>query len=128
MSNEKYLIVSYFAVGAACLGLGFLTFGLLRASFGALTRAAPGGRLGHVLRRLFLLGIVLPAMLGFLSVSFRSCSKQTYPAIVADRSYLVAKNQEQLKAGLSHIAVALLAWGVIVAMAMAATEKRNDVE
>jgi hypothetical protein len=57
---------------------------------------------------------------GFFSVSFRSCSKQNYQAIVQDRAYLVAKNQEQLGAALTRMAVALLVWGLILAVAASA--------
>lgn len=107
MGNEQYLIVSYFVVGAGCLGLAVATYALLRRSFGALSAITPGGRLGGILRRLFLVGIIVPALLGFFSVSFRSCDKETYEAIVGDRSYVMAKNQEQLGDALSYIAVAL---------------------
>lgn len=125
MSNEQYLIVSYFAVGLACAGLAFATFKFLWQSFAALTSAIPGGRLGSVFRKLFLAGIVLASMAGFFSVSFRSCGKQSYQAIVQDRSYLVAKNQEQLGTSLSRMAAALLVWGLILAVAFLA-KRRNE--
>jgi hypothetical protein len=64
----------------------------------------------------FLLGIIVPALFGFFSVSFRSCKKKTYEAIIADQAYLVAKNQEQLSAALFYIAIALLVWGLIVSI------------
>jgi len=115
MTNEQYLIVSYFVVAAACLALGLATHAFLRRSFGALASAAPGGRLARVLGRLFRLGIVLPAMAGFLSVSFRSCDVRTYSGIVANRSYLVSKNLEQLGACLSYVVIALLVWGLLLA-------------
>ncbi|MEW6444077.1 MAG: hypothetical protein AB1640_24290 [bacterium] len=115
MTNEQYLIVSYVAVAGACLALGLATHALLHRSFAALTAAAPGGRLGRIFKRLFLLGIVLPAMAGFLSVSFRSCEVRTYAGIVANRSYLIAKNLEQLGASLSYIAIAIWLWGFLIA-------------
>ena len=116
MSNEHYLIVSYFAVGVACVALALATYALLRRSFAALTNAVPGGRLGRVLGKVFLLGILLPAIAGFFSVAFRSCDKETYEAIIADRSYLIAKNKEQLGTSMSHMCWALLVWGLIVAV------------
>lgn len=125
MSNEHYLIVSYFAVGAACVTLAFATYALLRRSFAALTNAVPGGRLGRILRKLFLIGIVLPALTGFFSVTFRSCEKETYEAIIRDRSYLVAKNQEQLGTSMSHISGALLVWGLIVAVRFVTVRKKQ---
>ena len=128
MSNEQYLTVSYFAVGAACVTLGFATYELLRRSFAALTGAVPGGRLGRVLRKVFLIGIVLPALGGFFSVTFRSCGKNTYETIIADRSYLVAKNQEQLATSMSHISIALLVWGLIVAVGLVTVGKKRAAE
>ena len=86
MNNEQYLILSYFVVGAVCILLALATYALLRRSFAGLTRAIPGGRLGLVFRRLFLLGIVLPALAGFVSVTFRGCDKETYEAIIAGSS------------------------------------------
>ena len=115
MTNEQYLVLSYLVVAGACLALGLATCAFLRRSFAALATTAPGGRLGRMLRRLFLPGIVLPALAGFLSVSFRSCDVRTYPEIIAHRSYLVAKNLEQLGACLSYLVVAVLVWGFLIA-------------
>ena len=125
MTNEQYLIVSYFVVACACLALGLATYAFLHRSFAALSTTAPGGRLGRVLKRLFLLGIVLPAMAGFLSVSFRTCDVRTYPDIVANRSYLITKNLEQLGASLSYIAIAILLWGFLIAAGFLVIRKRK---
>jgi hypothetical protein len=74
----------------------------------------------------FLLGIIVPALFGFFSVSFRSCKKETYEAIIADQAYLVAKNQEQLSAVLSYIAIALLVWGLIVSIGFLVLSKKKE--
>ena len=124
MTNAHYLIVSYFVVGAACLVLAVATYSLLRRSFVELSADVPGGKLGLILRKLFLLGIVLPALVGFFSVTFRSCSKDSYEAIIANRSYLVAKNQEQLGTSVSYVCIALLVWGLIVALGFLTMRKR----
>ena len=113
MTNEQYLVVSYFTVGLLSFAFALATYLLLRHSFIGVTQAVRG-KLSIILRRLFLIGIILPALVGFFSVSFRSCSKETYVQIIADRSYLVAKNQEQLSTSLSHIVIALLLWGLII--------------
>ncbi len=115
MTNEHYLIASYFVVAAACMAVSFAVYTLLRRSFAAMTTVVPGGRLGNLLQRLFFIGIVLPGLAGFLSVTFYSCDKPTYQKIIADRPYLVAKNQEQLSASFSYIVIALLIWGFIAA-------------
>jgi hypothetical protein len=113
MTNEQYLVVSYFTAGLLSFAFAFATYLLLRHSFIAVTQAVRG-KLSIILRRLFFIGIILPALGGFFSVSFRSCSKETYVRIIADRSYLVAKNQEQLSTSLSYIVIALLLWGLII--------------
>lgn len=126
MTNENYLIVSYFVVALVCLALSIATYILLRRSFAAIIATAPGGRLGNILRTLFLIGIILPAMAGFFSVSFRSCEKESYQSIIEDRSYLVAKNQEQLHASLSYIVIALLVWGALVATAFMTIKTKGE--
>ena len=127
MTNEQYLVVSYFTVGLLSLGFALATYLLLRHSFIAITQAV-GGKLSIILRRLFFIGIILPALFGFFSVSFRSCSKETYVQIIADRSYLVVKNQEQLSTSLSHIVVALLLWGLIILGAFIINKNHKIVE
>ncbi|MCJ7773275.1 MAG: hypothetical protein MUP22_09100 [Desulfobacterales bacterium] len=113
MANEQFLIVLYIIIGLLSLGFAILTYIWLRGSFDEIMNAV-SDRLSVILKRLFFIGIVLPAMAGFFSVSFRSCSKQTYANIIADRSYLIAKNQEQLSTSLTYIVIALFVWGVIV--------------
>jgi len=114
MTNEQYLIVFYFAAGLLSLGSALATYLWLHRSFVGVVRVIPSGHFARILRKLFSPGIILPALFGFFSVSFRSCEKDTYEKIIADRAYLVAKNQEQISASLSHIVVALLVWGFIV--------------
>ena len=122
MANEQFLIVSYIIIGLISLGLAILTFVLLRDSFNGIMNVLPE-RLSIILKKLFFIGIVFPAMAGFFSVSFRSCSKQTYAKIIAERSYLIAKNQEQLSTSMTYIAIALLAWGIVVLGALLVSER-----
>ena len=120
MNNEQYLLLSYFVVGAASVLLALATYAMLRRSLAGVSQAI-GGRLGSIFRRLFLLGILLPAMFGFFSVTFRGCGRNTYDKIVAERSYLVEKNQEQLKSTMIYTAVALLVWALLVSVGLAAS-------
>ena len=113
MANEQFLIVSYIIIGLLSLGLAILTYTLLRDSFSGIMKVVPE-KLSIILKKLFFIGIIFPAMAGFFSVSFRSCSKQTYAKIIAERSYLIAKNQEQLATSLTYIVIALFLWGIIV--------------
>lgn len=113
MTNEQYLVVSYFTTGLLSFAFALATYLLLRRSFIAVTQTVRG-KLSNILRRLFFIVIILPALAGFFSVSFRSCSRDTYVKIIAERSYLVAKNQQQLSTSLSCIVITLLLWGLII--------------
>jgi hypothetical protein len=125
VTNAQYLVLSYFAVGAACLLLALATYALLRRSLADLNRAVPGDRLDLLFRRIFPLGIILPALAGFFSVTFRSCGKDTYEKIIADRSYLVAKNQEQLGTSFMCVALVLLIWALLVSVGFVTLGKQS---
>lgn len=122
MANEQFLILSYIIIGLLSLVFAILTYVLLRDSFNGIMKTVPD-RFSVILKKLFFIGILFPAMAGFFSVSFRSCSKQTYAKIIAERSYLIAKNQEQLSTSLTYIVIALLAWGIIVVGALMVSQK-----
>ena len=113
MTNEQYLIVSYFVCAALSLAAGVLVYLYLRRPFAAVAAAASGKHLPTILKRLFPCGLLFPALLGFLSVSYQSCGHTTYESIVESRSYLVAKNHEQISAILFYVVVAVLFWNLI---------------
>ncbi|MGA8221797.1 MAG: hypothetical protein WB780_09095 [Candidatus Acidiferrales bacterium] len=114
MTNERYLIASYFAVAVLSAGLGTMVYQFLRRPFGGVADAASGKRLSSTLKRLLPCGLLFPALLGFVSVSYQSCGRRTYEEIVQNRSYLVEKNQEQISSVLLYILVAVVFWDVIV--------------
>jgi hypothetical protein len=117
MSNEQYLIVSYFFVAVLSIVIGMAAYAFLRRPLAGLARAFPNRHLGSVLKRLFPAGLMLPALAGFLSVSYQSCH-QSYESIIADRSYLVGKNQEQLSAICLFLMLAVLVWGIVVLLSL----------
>jgi hypothetical protein len=119
MSNEQYLIVSYFAIGALVLAIAVLTYLWLKRGFAGIADSVPQRPLGVVLKRLFLIGIVLPSLVGFFSVSFKTCGTDTYAKVIADRAYLVAKNREQVTTSLNYIIAALIVWGLILLVPLA---------
>ena len=112
MTNDQYLIVSYFVCAALSLAAGVLVYLYLRRPFAGVADSAPGNHLPALLKRLLPCGLIFPALLGFLSVSYQGCGK-SYADIVASREYLVAKNHEQLSEILFYIAVAILFWNLI---------------
>jgi len=114
MNNEQYLSVSYFACAVVSVALGLVAYFYLRRSFCALADSASGERFSTMLKRLFPFGLVLPALLGFFSVSYASCDRTTYEKIVQSRRYLVEKNQEQLSSTLFSLVVAILFWDLLL--------------
>jgi len=122
MSNEQYLIVSYFCVGGLAIVIAVAVYAYLRRPLAGLASAFPNRHLASILERLFAAGLVLPALAGFLSVDYQSCH-QSYQSIIADRSYLVAKNQEQVSAVCFFLMLAILGWGVVVLLSLVARPK-----
>ena|SRR5437764_4312044 len=114
MTNDTYLVVSYVICAALSIALGCLVYFFLRRPFAVLADAAPGKYLRVILKSLFPVGLVFPALLGFTSVSYQSCSRQTYGKIVENRSYLVEKNQEQISSTLLSISAAVLVWDAAI--------------
>jgi hypothetical protein len=114
MTNERYLVASYFVGVTLAVGLGTIVYLFLRHPFGSLADSVSRKRRSSTLKRLFPLGLLFPALLGFVSVSYQSCTRHTYEEIVQNRSYLVEKNQQQISSVLLHILFAVLFWDVIV--------------
>ncbi len=113
MTNDRFLIWSYLGCAALSIAAGGAVYLYLRRPFAALADAASGKHFPSILKKLLPFGLVFPALLGFVSVSYQSCGKSTYASIVASREYLVAKNQEQLASVMFSIVVAVLFWDVI---------------
>ena len=117
MSNEQYLIVSYFFVGVLSTVIAMAVYAFLRRPLAGLAGVFPNRNLASVLRKLFPAGLLLPALAGFLSVSYHGCH-ESYQSIIADRSYLVGKNQEQLSTICLFLMLAVLVWGIVVLLSL----------
>lgn len=111
MSNENYLIISYFVIFFISLGLGIITFRILKSPVFSITR---NNKLGKFIRKVFPIGIILPALIGFLSVSYKTCDVDTYQKIIKNRSYIIGKNQEQLSKTFDYIVIALVIWMLVI--------------
>ena len=114
MSNEHYLIASYFASGAVSMALGTLVYLYLRRPFGEIAESASRKWFAAILKKVFPFGLFFPALMGFISVSYASCNHETYEKIVQDRNYLVEKNQQQLSATLLSLVIAILVWSLLL--------------
>lgn len=129
MTNERYLIASYFVCAGLSVALGILVYFYLRRPFARVADAARGKRLPSILKRLLPCGLVFPALLGFVSVSYQSCTRTTYAKIVESREYLIEKNQEQISSVLLSILVAILFWDVVALLILRfARDNRNGSE
>lgn len=126
MTNDTYLVISYFICAALSIALGTVVYLLLRGPFAVVADAAPRKHLRSILKRLFPIGLLLPALLGFVSVSYQSCNRQTYAKIVESRRYLVEKNQEQISATLLSIVVAVLVWDAVILLLTKLTQKGSN--
>ena len=116
MTNEQYLIASYFASAAISAALGTLVYFYLRRSFGEIAETASGKKFPAILKKLFPFGLVFPALMGFISVSYSSCNHETYEKILQDRKYLVERNQEQLSSTLFSLLIAILVWNLVLVL------------
>jgi hypothetical protein len=125
MTNDRYLIVSYFAVAALGIAFAGATWLYLRRSLGRITQTLSTGNLSRILKTMFPAGLFLPAFLGFVSVSYRGCGK-SYDEIVKERSYLFQKNQEQMASILLWIAAALLFWDLVILFALRFARTSNQ--
>ena len=126
MTNEDYLVVSYFLCAALCAALGVLTYFFLRRPFRGVIDASRVRGVGSTLSRLFPCGFVLAAILGFVSVSYQGCERDTYRKIVESRRYLVQKNQEQISAALLSILLAVLFWDAVVLLILRDTQRARN--
>jgi hypothetical protein len=126
MTNEQYLTTSYFMCAALSAVLGTLVYFFLQRSFGKVLDATSGKRLSSVLKRLFPCGLLFPALLGFVSISYRGCERTTYEQILQSRKYLVEKNQEQISSVLLTILIAVLFWDVVLFFVLKYAPKRAD--
>ena len=126
MTNDAYLVVSYVVCAALSIVLGTVVHLFLRRPFAVVADSAPRKYLRSILKRLFPIGLVFPALLGFVSVSYQSCNRKTYAQIVESRRYLIQKNQEQISSTLLSIVVAILVWNVVILLLTRLGQRRSD--
>jgi hypothetical protein len=128
MTNDTYLVVSYVICAALSIVLGTLVYLFLRGPFAVVADAAPRKHLRTILKRLFPIGLLFPVLLGFVSVSYQSCDRQTYAKIVESRSYIAQKNQEQISSTLLSIVMAVLVWDVVILLLTKLAQRESNSE
>lgn len=126
MTNEHYLIVSYFLFAFVSVCLGMAAYRFLRTPFAALADLIVGKSRGPILKRLLSFSLTIAAVVGFLGVSYTQNGCTNYEAVVKDRAYLVEVNRNQLAGAGDWIVYAVLAWGVLVVIGLVAARKRQS--
>jgi hypothetical protein len=125
MSNEQYLVTSYFAVAGLSGLIALAAFDYLWRSFTSLTEASSWREFSALLRRVFPAGLLLPSLAGFFSVTYFSCDRSTYERIISDREYLVQVNHQQVSMSMWYLAIAVLLWAAI-AVGIVTIIRRGD--
>jgi hypothetical protein len=125
MSNERYLIVSYFFFAVVCPGMGVLAYLVLRRPFERIADATLGSR-SPVLTRVLAASMTAAGALGFLGLSYNQKACTSYEQVVSNRYFLVQANVEQVQGAADWIVWTLLAWGVVVVICLKALAKQNS--
>jgi hypothetical protein len=126
MTNERYLIVSYFAFAILCFGLGLLVYYILRRPFERVAGSIVGNARQTLLNRALVLSMTAASVLGFLGVSYNQQGCTKYEQVIKERAYLADRNIEQVQNATAWIVWTLLIWCVVIGVALAATRKQRS--
>jgi len=127
MSNERYLIVSYFVFAVVCLGLGLLVYLILRKPFEGIAEAIVGNR-STILKRALVVSLTAAASLGFLGFSYNQKGCVSYEQVISNRYFLVDANVEQVQGAADWIVGTVFVWGVVIVIGLAAVKNRKAGE
>ena len=125
MSNEQYLIVSYFGFAAVCFGLGLLLYSILRKPFGSMADAIVGKAGSRLLKKALVVSMTMASVVGFLGVSYNGQGCVKYEDVIKDRGALEYHNIEQVQASMNWMVWTVLAWGVLVVIGLRAARKKG---
>src|SRR5262247_3107695 len=126
MSNETYLIASYFDAGGLCLGIALAAYAWLRKSVAGIAGSLPQESWKRIIRKAFPLSTILFVLSSCLSVNYYGCEQKKYQEIVNDRSYIARKNAEQLSEALQGVIWSVAVWSVIFVIALQTTRRRSS--
>ena len=127
MSNEAYLIASYFITGVLCLLLSLAAYLWLRRPTKGIADSLPHAKWGKIIRKTFPLSTILFVLSSFLSVNYYGCQQKKYSDILNDRSYITAKNSEQISQSLNAILWSVGGWSVVLAVALLRGRRRSPL-
>jgi hypothetical protein len=127
MSDERYLIVTYFLTACVCILIGIAADLWLRRPIGqlAVTRLRS---IGVAIRRFFPASTVLIAVAAFASVNYYACGIRDYNSIVSDRTYIRASERQQISATFEWLVVLVIFWGFVILLYLLAIRRRDAAE
>lgn len=117
MTNERYLIVSYFCAAAGGILAAMLTAFALRSPLGKAV-AAVLSPVGKVLRRALPAWLILAVLFGFMSVSYINCGHSNYEAVVKDTEYLKQVTYDQIGRMMHYLCAAMLSYAMFLSILM----------
>ena len=125
MTNEQYLVVSYFSAVVGGVVLAVVTAMIVR---GPLRRAVGGAfrPLGRLVRRVLPAWLVLMVLLAFTMVSYFDCSHHSYRQIVEDRPHLISVTRTQSRYMLICLGLALLVYVLVLAVVLAVRPRVDE--
>jgi hypothetical protein len=127
MSNEAYLIVSYFGAGVFCLLLSLAAYLWLRRPTEGIADSLLHKNWQKIIRKAFPLSTILFVLSSCLSVNYYGCQLKKYSEILNDRSYIAAKNAEQISQSLNAILWSVAVWSIILAVALLRGRRRSSL-
>ncbi len=126
MTNEQYLIISYFSAAAFGVLAAFLTGLVLRGPLRpALSRFTAAAR--RFMGRAMFAWLVLGALFAFTLVGyFGDCDHHTYQSIVDDMPWMVQKNREQANFIFIFLLVGVLTYALTLAVVLVVRRPANS--
>ena len=127
MSNDTYLLLTYFAALSVTVLLAGYVVVSLHKSFAELMSQLFHGKPALVLSRMFSSSIWLIALLGFSTISMMSsCAGiDNYADVVVDKVYVYGKARTQISAAASYLSSGLLVWGLVVSAIVVGNKRRR---
>ncbi len=119
MTNEQYLIVSYFSAAGGGIAVAVLTALLLRSRLRGAVRSLVKP-MGRIMRRLLPTWLILMVLFAFMSVSYLDCEHHDYQQVVEDRPHMVDVTHNQLKDMTTWLAVGLSVFALVLSVILIA--------
>jgi len=124
MSNEHYLIVSYFVFAIVCIGLGLVVYLILRRPFERIVEVTVGKR-STILKRALVVSLTAAALLGFLGFSYNQKGCVSYEQVISSRPNLVDANVEQVQGAAGWIVGTVFVWDLLLVIGLATAKNRK---